>query len=135
MQLMKQKFTIAHVTMLVLPIIALLLPLVQVKSYRWGLWAFADKLMRNRLPVDDASRIGAYVLLAALVLVPLAVVVKLWLKGRASRLLSLLPAIVAVVLAVALLLNPRINPGLGLWIYLVVAFVAAALPLTTSEKR
>lgn len=132
---MKRTITISHITTLALPVVALLLPLVQVKSYKWGLLVFADKMMRGRLPASDGSKIGAYVLLAALVLVPVAVAVTAWLKGRMSRALSLLPAIPALILIVALLINPRTAPAYGLWIYLVLALMTGTITITIGRER
>jgi len=101
----------------------LLLPLVNLQSYRFGFFELPHKI--QRLVSGDVGQAIGYVLLFGLLLAPIALALVAWLKGRASKALVLLPLIFAVVLTVLLLIANKPSPGLGLWIYLAVAAVVA----------
>ena len=99
--------------------VALLLPLVNVKSYSWGLFELPHKI--QRLIHDDVQVIIAFVLLALLVIVPVVVALVAWLKDRVPRTLALLPFIVGLAFTIILFIGHRTSPGLGLYIYDAVA--------------
>ena len=121
---MKQKIlTIAGCLAMLL---VTLLPLVHVKSYRWNILDLPHKL--DRL-VDNATynTVGK-VLLGALIAFPLLVALLAWLKGRAPKMVALLPLLVAGTIIVILFMAGKLTPGIGLWLYAAVA--AATLALT-----
>ena len=101
----------------------LLLPLVNLQSYRFGFFELPHKI--QRLVSGDVSQAIGYVLLFGLLLAPVVLALVAWLKGRASKVLTLLPLLFAVVLTVLLLVANKPSPGLGLWLYLAVAAVVA----------
>ena len=106
-------------------LLATLLPLVNVKSYRWNILELPHKI--DRL-VDNATynTIGK-VLVAALVVCPLVVAVVAWLKGRASKPVAMLPLLVALLFVIVLFMLRGLAPGIGLWLYAVVAAVMLAM--------
>ena len=104
---------------------AFLLPLVNLKSYRFTIDVLPHKI--ERLVRDANNQIVGYVLLALLVLTPLIVFLcALW-RGRAPKAVAILPVLVSLALVVLLLLANKPNPGLGLWVYLGVAMLTMGL--------
>lgn len=99
--------------------IAFLLPLVNLKSYRFMLTDLPHKI--DRLVHDDTSQTVAYVLLAGIVLAPVLLAVTALLWKKAAKAVAWLPVVFSLALTVALLLAKAPNPGIGLWIYLAVA--------------
>lgn len=112
-----------------LMLLATLLPLVNVKSYHWNILELPHKI--DRL-VDNATynTVGK-VLVAALMVCPLIVVLVTWLKRRVPKLVALLPLLVATAFIVILFMAGKPTPGIGLWLYTVVAVATLAL---TSRK-
>ena len=102
-----------------------LLPLVSVKSYQWNIFELPHKI--DRLVEDPTYNIVGKVLIAALVLFPLIVAVTAWLKGRAPKLVAMLPLLVALAFIVILFMTGRPTPGIGLWLYAAAAALTFAL--------
>ena len=104
-------------------LLATLLPLVNVKSYRWNILDLPHKI--DRL-VDNATynTIGK-VLVAALVALPLIVALVAWL--RTAKHVVLLPLIVALAVIVLLFMAGKPSPGIGLWLYAVAAIATTAI--------
>lgn len=99
--------------------VAVLLPLVNVKSYRWGLFELPHKI--QRLVHDDVQVTVAFVLLALIVILPVVMALVAWLKGRVPRAVAVLPLVVGLAFTAVLLIGGRTMPGLGLYIYDAVA--------------
>ena len=95
--------------------VALLLPLVNLMSYRFTLFDLPHKI--QRLVPGAAPQALAYVLLLA----PVVLSLLTWLKGKAPKGLVALPCCTAALLTTLLLLAKRPDPGVGLWVYLAVA--------------
>ena len=110
--------------------VALLLPLVNLMSYRFTLVELPHKI--ERLVQGTASQFVGYVLVAGLLLAPLALLLQTWLGKQGPKLLLMLPLLVAAVLVVVLLAG-KPSPGIGLWIYLVVAAAVVMLGLRKTE--
>ena len=108
-------------------LLATLLPLVNAKSYRWNILELPHKM--NRLVGDATYNTIGKVLIVALVALPLVMLLMLWLKGRMSRLLAMLPVLIALALVVILLMVKPAAPGIGLWLYLAAAVLACAFTL------
>ena len=109
----------------ILMLLATLLPLVNVKSYRWNIVDLPHKI--DRLVENATYNTIGKVLLAALVLFPLVVALAAWLKGRAPKVLAVLPLVAALAIIVILFMAGRPTPGIGLWLYLIVAVATFAL--------
>lgn len=120
--LLKALMLVSCVAMLVS---ALLLPLVNLKSYRWTMADLPHKI--SRLVNDNGIRVVAYVLLAAIVITPVVVTLYTGFKGGIPKAVSLLPLLFSLVLTVLLTLANKPSPGMGLWIYVAVAVVVAVL--------
>jgi len=99
--------------------VALLLPLVNLMSYRFTLFDLPHKI--QRLVPGAAPQALAYVLLLLLLLAPVVLSLLTWLKGKAPKGLVALPCCTAALLTTLLLLAKRPDPGVGLWVYLAVA--------------
>ena len=67
------------------------------------------------------------VLIAALVVFPLLVALVAWLKGRAPKSVAVLPLLVALAFIVILFMARPTSPGIGLWLYAVVAVATFAI--------
>ena len=99
--------------------VALLLPLVNLMSYRYTMADLPHKI--QRLLHSDTEQTIAYVLFSLLLLLPLTLALSVGFKKRVPRLLALLPALTAGVLLGLLLLATKPSPGWGLMLYLAVA--------------
>lgn len=108
-----------------LMLLATLLPLVNVKSYRWNIFILPHKI--DRLVQDATYNTIGKILVGALVLCPLIVVLVTWLKNHLPKPLALLPLIVAVAFIALLFMADRPAPGIGLWLYVVAAAVVGAI--------
>lgn len=104
--------------------IALLLPLVNLMSYRFTMADLPHKI--GRMVKGDVSQILGYVFLVGLLLSPIIVALYTWSRGRAPKTVILLPLLFAAVLTVLLLIASKPSPGMGLWLYLVVAVAVVA---------
>ena len=120
---MKQKILTIGGCLLML--LATLLPLVNVKSYRWNILDLPHKI--DRLVENATYNTVGKVLVAALVLLPLIVALVAWLKGRAPKLVAVLPLLVALAVIVLLLMAGKPMPGIGLWLYAAVAAATFAM--------
>ena len=120
---MKQKILTIGGCLLML--LATLLPLVSVKSYRWNILELPHKI--DRLVENATYNSIGKVLVAALVLLPLIVALVAWLKGRAPKLVAVLPLLVALAVIVLLFMAGKPMPGVGLWLYAAVAAVTFAM--------
>ncbi len=100
--------------------VALLLPLVNLMSYRFTLFELPHKI--QRLVNGGVSQTIAFLVLALLCLALVALV-----RRRVPQWLLGLPAIVSALLMVLLLLASKPNPGIGLWIYLALAVISVAI--------
>ena len=109
---------------------ALLLPLVNVMSYHWGISELPHKL--SRLVSNGLARGVGYALLILIVLSPVALATAA-LKGNALKIIVLLPLVAALLFIVVLFLAAPPTPGLGLWLYLAAA-VAAVVVAFMKEK-
>ena len=107
--------------------VALLLPLVNLMSYRFTLFELPHKI--QRLVNGGVSQTIAFLLLALLVLAPLCLALVALVRRRVPQWLLGLPAIVSALLVVLLLLASKPNPGIGLWIYLALAIISVAISL------
>ena len=105
--------------------VALLLPLVNLMSYRFTLFELPHKI--QRLVNGGVSQTIAFLLLALLVLAPLCLALVALVRRRVPQWLLGLPAIVSALLVVLLLLASKPNPGIGLWIYLALAVISVAI--------
>ena len=117
-------------------LLATLLPLVNVKSYRWNILDLPHKL--DRLVENATYNTIGKVLVVLLVAFPLLLALVTWLQRPASnarrpalKLVALLPLLVALAVIVLLLLAGKPSPGIGLWLY---AFVATATLAMTFRK-
>lgn len=106
-------------------LLSTLLPLVNVKSYRWNIFDLPHKI--DRLVENTTYNTVGKVLIAALVLFPLVLALVTWLKGRAPKLVAVLPVVVALAFIVILFLSGRPTPGVGLWLYAAVAAATFAM--------
>jgi len=100
---------------------ALLLPLVNLMSYRFTIFDLPHKI--GRMVHGDVSQIVGYVLLVGLLLSPIVVALYTWSRGRAPKTVILLPLLFSAVLTVLLLIASKPSPGVGLWLYLLLAVV------------
>lgn len=106
-------------------LLATLLPLVNVKSYRWNMLELPHKI--DRLVEHTTYNTLGKVLVAALVVCPLIVALVAWLKGRAPKLVAVLPLLIALAVIVLLLMAGKPMPGVGLWLYAAVAAATFAM--------
>ena len=106
-------------------LLSTLLPLVNVKSYRWNILDLPHKI--DRLVENVTYNTVGKVLIAALVLFPLVLALVTWFKGRAPKLVAVLPLVVALAFIVILFMSGRPTPGIGLWLYAVAAVATLAL--------
>ena len=120
---MKQKILTIGGCLLML--LATLLPLVSVKSYRWNILDLPHKI--DRLVENATYNTIGKVLVGALVLLPLIVALVAWLKGRAPKLVAVLPLLVALAVIVLLFMAGKPMPGIGLWLYAAVAAATFAM--------
>ena len=110
----------------VLLLIFLLLPLVSLKSYQWGIGDVLHKM--PRLVSSTAVRTMGYVLLALMALSPLLMLLRRWAGAAVERMGALLSAASSLLLVVALLLSSRpVAPAVGLWLYLALALAMSAM--------
>ena len=108
---------------------ATLLPLVNLKSYRWNILELPHKI--DRL-VDNATyNTAGKVLVFALVLFPIVVALTAVLRRCVPKVVALLPLLVALALIVILFIAGRPAPGIGLWLYA----LAATATLATAFKK
>ncbi len=103
--------------------VSLLLPLVNLMSYRYILFDLPHKI--QRLLHSGTEQAIAYVLFSLLLLSPLVLLLVTALKKHAPAWLAGLPALSVGVLTILLLLADKPSPGVGLWIYLVIALAIA----------
>ncbi|MCR4602254.1 MAG: hypothetical protein K5683_01800 [Prevotella sp.] len=108
---------------LVMVLVVLLMPLVNLMSYRFGLFELPHKI--ERLVDGTGAQVIGFVLLAALVISPLVLGVLTWVKGRAPKVVVVLPLCFSAVLTILLLVAKKPDPGIGLWVYLCMAAVVA----------
>ena len=101
------------------------LSLVNVKSYRWNILDLPHKI--DRLIEHATYNAIGKVLVAALVVFPLLVALVAWLKGRAPKLVAVLPLLVALAFIVILLMARPSSPGIGLWLYAIVSVATFAI--------
>ena len=101
------------------------LSLVNVKSYRWNILDLSHKI--DRLVEHATYNAIGKVLVAALVVFPLLVALVAWLKGRAPKLVAVLPLLVALAFIVILLMARPSSPGIGLWLYAIVSVAIFAI--------
>ena len=120
---MKQKILTIGGCLLML--LATLLPLVSVKSYRWNILELPHKI--DRLVENATYNTIGKVLVGALVFLPLIVALVAWLKGRAPKLVAVLPLLVALAVIVLLFMAGKPMPGVGLWLYAAVAAATFAM--------
>ena len=106
-------------------LLATLLPLVNVKSYRWNIIDLPHKI--DRLVEHATYNTLGKVLVGALVVCPLILAMVAWLKGRAPKLVAVLPLLVALAFIVILFMAGPSSPGIGLWLYAVVAIATFAI--------
>ena len=106
-------------------LLSTLLPLVNVKSYRWNMLELPHKI--DRLVEHTTYNTLGKVLVAALVVCPLIVALVAWFKGRAPKLVAVLPLLMALALIVILFMTGPSSPGIGLWLYTVVAIATFAI--------
>ena len=106
-------------------LLATLLPLGNVKSYRWNILDLPHKI--DRLVENATYNTVGKVLVAALVLLPLIVALVAWLKGRAPKLVAVLPLLIALAVIVLLFMAGKPMPGVGLWLYAAVAAATFAM--------
>lgn len=106
-------------------LLATLLPLVNVKSYRWNIIDLPHKI--DRLVEHATYNTLGKVLVGALVVCPLIVALVAWFKGRAPKLVAVLPLLMALALIVILFMTGPSSPGIGLWLYTVVAIATFAI--------
>ena len=99
-------------------LLATLLPLVSVKSYRWNILDLPHKI--DRLVEQATYNVIGKVLVVALVVFPLLLALVTCLKGRAPKLVAVLPLLVALAIIVILLMAGHSSPAIGLWLYAVV---------------
>ena len=106
--------------------IFLLLPLVNMMSYHWTVADLAHKL--PRLVHSGTVRFIAILLLAGMLFTPVWLALRTCFRFHASKVERLLPAAIALVTAIALMvICSPLSPGPGLWLYLVVALAVAAI--------
>ena len=79
------------------------LSVVNVKSYHWNILELPHKVF------------------------PLLVALVAWLKGRAPKSVAVLPLLVALAFIVILFMARPTSPGIGLWLYAVVAVATFAI--------
>lgn len=120
---MKQKILTIGGCLLML--LATLLPLVSVKSYRWNILELPHKI--DRLVEHTTYNTLGKVLVGALVVFPLIVALVAWFKGRAPKLVAVLPLLMALALIVILFMARPTSPGIGLWLYTIVAIATFAI--------
>ena len=132
---------------LLLLLVCLLMPLVALMSYRWGLWEVLAKI--PRLVHSGVVQVVGYVLLALMVLSPLLLALRpgvccSWRRSAKHRglcplwagVVRLLPLVSSLLLIVALLSSSKpISPAVGLWVYCALALLVAALPAVLPEKE
>ena len=105
---------------LLLLLVCLLMPLVALMSYRWGLWEVLAKI--PRLVHSGAVQVVGYVLLALMVLSPLLLALRpgvccSWRRSAKHR------------------GSKPISPAVGLWVYCALALLVAVLPAVLPEKE
>lgn len=101
------------------------LSLVNVKSYRWNIFDLPHKI--DRLVGHATYNTIGKVFVAALVAFPLLVALVAWLKGRAPKLVAVLPLLVALAFIVILFMVRPASPGIGLWLYTIAAVATFAI--------
>lgn len=101
------------------------LSLVNVKSYHWNILDLPHKI--DRLVEHTTYNTIGKVLIATLVVFPLLVALIAWFKGRAPKLVASLPLLVALAFIVILFMARPTSPGIGLWLYAVVAVATFAI--------
>lgn len=106
-------------------LLATLLPLVNVKSYRWNILELPHKI--DRMVEHATNNTVGKVLVGALVVFPVIVALVAWLKGRAPKLVAVLPLLVALAFIVILFMSGKTYPGIGLWLYAAAAVGIFAL--------
>ena len=102
-----------------------LLSVVNVKSYHWNILELPHKI--DRVVNHTAYNIIGKVLIAALVVFPLLVALVAWIKGRVPKSVAVLPLLVALAFIVILFMARPTSPGIGLWLYAVVAVATFAI--------
>ena len=100
---------------------SLLLPLVNLQSYRYNIFELPHKI--GRLVHGSVNQVVGYLLLALLVIAPLLLALLVWRRRGAPLAATLLPAVVALLFTILLLIATHPSPGLGMWIYLIVALI------------
>ena len=109
---------------------SLLLPLVALKSYRFGITDLPHKI--ERLVHGGFNQIVGYVLLALLILAPLVLAVfTLW-RRRPPLVVALLPAVVALLFTIQLWIAHQPAPAVGMYVYLILALICPCI--VTIEK-
>jgi len=108
---------------LVLVLVAVLLPLVNLMSYRFTLFELPHKI--QRLVDGTGAQVIGFVLLAGLVLCPIVLGMMVWLKGRVAKGVAVLPLCFSGILTILLLMATKPEPGIGLWVYVSMAAVVA----------
>lgn len=106
---------------LIMLVATLLLPLVNLKSYRWGFFELFHKI--DRLVGSATHNIIGKTMLVVLLAGAVITVLSALLKGRVPKSLALLPLLVAFVFIVVLFTTGRTAPGIGLWIYVIAAAI------------
>ena len=101
------------------------LSVVHVKSYHWNILELPHKI--DRVVNHTAYNIIGKVLIAALVVFPLLVALVAWIKGRVPKSVAVLPLLVALAFIVILFMARPTSPGIGLWLYAVVAVATFAI--------
>ncbi len=134
MQVKTGKTQIVTLALCAAMLLAVLLePLVQVMSYRWGLAELPHKIGRL---VDSAAVQGvAFVLLALMVLAPMALAVATVLKGRAGKVLRCTPAAASLLLLLPLIAGRHAAPAAGLWAYVLLAVATIAADYILHRKN
>lgn len=109
---------------------ALLLPLVNIQSYRFGINDLPHKI--ERLVHGGFNQIVGYVLLVLLVLAPTILSVFTIFHRRPPLAVALLPAIVALLFNILLWIAPQASPAIGMYVYLILALICPCI--VTIEK-
>ena len=109
---------------------ALLLPLVTIRSYRFGINDLPHKI--DRLVHGGFNQIVGYVLLVLLILAPTVLAVFTIFHRRPPLVVALLPAIVALLFNILLWIAPQAAPAIGMYVYLIIALICPCI--VTIEK-
>ena len=120
-----QTSRILMLTCCVAMLASLFLPLVNLHSNHYDIFELPHTI--EQLVHGAFNQYVGYLLLALLIIAPLLLALLIWRRKGAPLVFALLPAVVALLFTILLLIAPQPSPGIGLWIYLVVALVCPCI--------